>query len=156
GRDDARGDEPGAAAHLAGVRQDGGVHHALHRRGGLPRRPRGRDVAAARPHRRRRRRRARPAARPRPRGLRRLRRLHAQDPPGAGAARRAGMTGAELRRRPHLVLIPLVFVAFVAGWEAVVRFWRVPDFLLPAPSAIARALGAGLANRVYLEHAWIT
>ena len=61
-----------------------------------------------------------------------------------------------LRQRPHVVLIPLVFVGFVAGWEAIVRAWRLPDYLVPAPSAIARALAAGLANRVYVEHAWIT
>ena len=66
------------------------------------------------------------------------------------------MSLGDIRQRPHVVLIPLVFVAFVAGWEAIVWIWRVPDFLLPAPSAIARALAAGLGNRVYLEHAWIT
>ena len=66
------------------------------------------------------------------------------------------MRPSDVGQRPHLVLIPLVFVAFVAGWEAIVRAWRVPDYLLPAPSAVARALGTGLTNRVYLEHAWIT
>ena len=66
------------------------------------------------------------------------------------------MTLGDLRRRPHLVLSPLVFVTFVTVWEAVVRVWRLPDYLLPAPSAVARALAAGLANRVYVEHAWVT
>jgi NitT/TauT family transport system permease protein len=66
------------------------------------------------------------------------------------------MRPRDLGQRPHLVLIPLVLVVFVGGWEAIVRLWRVPDYLVPAPSAIARALGAGLTNRVYLEHAWIT
>jgi NitT/TauT family transport system permease protein len=66
------------------------------------------------------------------------------------------MTAGDLRRRPHVVLIPLVFVVFVAAWEGIVRAWRIPDYLLPAPSAIGRALAAGLTNRVYVDHAWIT
>ena len=66
------------------------------------------------------------------------------------------MIPGDLRRHPHVVLIPLVFVTFVAVWEAAVRLWRLPDYLLPAPSAVARALVAGLASRLYVEHAWIT
>jgi NitT/TauT family transport system permease protein len=53
-------------------------------------------------------------------------------------------------------LTPLVFVAFVATWEGTVHVWRIADYLLPAPSDIARALGAGLSSRLYLEHAWVT
>jgi len=59
-------------------------------------------------------------------------------------------------RRPHALLSPLVFVAFVAAWEGTVRVWRIADYLLPAPIDIARALGAGLSSRLYLEHAWVT
>jgi NitT/TauT family transport system permease protein len=59
-------------------------------------------------------------------------------------------------RHPHALLIPLVFVVFVATWEGTVRVWRIADYLLPAPSDIARALGAGLSSRLYLEHAWVT
>jgi NitT/TauT family transport system permease protein len=62
----------------------------------------------------------------------------------------------ELRSRPQVVLIPLVFVAVVALWEGIVRAWRIPEYLLPAPSAIARALQAGIMNRVYVDHAWVT
>ena len=47
-RDDARVDERRAAAHLAGAAQDRGVHHAFDQRGGVPRRPRDGDDAAAR------------------------------------------------------------------------------------------------------------
>ena len=49
-RADPRADERRAAAHLARQPQDRGADHALHRRGGVPRRPRGGDVGAARPH----------------------------------------------------------------------------------------------------------
>jgi NitT/TauT family transport system permease protein len=50
----------------------------------------------------------------------------------------------------------LVFVVFVSLWEGAVRAWRIPDYLVPAPSDIARALGAGIASRLYLEHFWTT
>ena len=42
-----------------------------------------------------------------------------------------------VRARPHLVLSPLVFVASIALWEAVVRAFEVPHFIAPAPSAVA-------------------
>lgn len=61
-----------------------------------------------------------------------------------------------VRSRPHLPLIPLVFVVFVALWEWVVRVWEIPPFLAPAPSAIAASLGGGLASRLYLAHFWVT
>jgi NitT/TauT family transport system permease protein len=63
---------------------------------------------------------------------------------------------AGLRRRAHLPLIPGVLVVFVAIWEGVVRVGRIPDYLLPAPSAVARAFAAGITGRVYVEHAWVT
>jgi NitT/TauT family transport system permease protein len=63
---------------------------------------------------------------------------------------------AFLRSRPHVPLIPLVFVAFVACWEWAVRAWELPPFLVPAPSAVAAALAAGLASQLYLAHFWVT
>jgi NitT/TauT family transport system permease protein len=62
----------------------------------------------------------------------------------------------DLRRRPHVLLIPAVFVVFVALWEGAVRAWRIPDYLVPAPSAVARAFAAGITSRLYVEHAWAT
>ena len=63
---------------------------------------------------------------------------------------------AFLRRRPHLPLIPVVFVVFVAAWEAVVRGWGLPEFLVPAPSGVARALVGGFRSGLYVEHFWVT
>jgi len=63
---------------------------------------------------------------------------------------------AFVRTRPHLPLIPLVFVGFVALWEWVVRAWAIPPFLLPAPSAVGASLAGGLMSRLYLEHFWVT
>jgi NitT/TauT family transport system permease protein len=63
---------------------------------------------------------------------------------------------ADLRERPHLVLIPLVFVAGVVLWETVVHVFAVPSFIAPAPSAVVASLRGGLASHLYLEHFWVT
>jgi NitT/TauT family transport system permease protein len=64
--------------------------------------------------------------------------------------------GAFIRRRPHLPLVPLVLVVFVLAWEGIVRAWRIQEFLVPAPSAIGRALMAGLTSRLYVDHFGVT
>ncbi len=64
--------------------------------------------------------------------------------------------GAFIRQRPHLPLVPLVLVVVVLAWEGVVRAWRIPEFLVPAPSAIGRALAAGLTSGLYLDHFGVT
>jgi NitT/TauT family transport system permease protein len=64
--------------------------------------------------------------------------------------------GAFIRQRPHLPLVPLVLVVFVLAWEGIVRAWQIPEFLVPAPSAIGRALVAGLTSRLYLDHFGVT
>ena len=61
-----------------------------------------------------------------------------------------------VRNRPQAVLIPLVFVLFVTLWEWVVRAWNVPNFLVPAPSTVAGALGRGVRTGLYLTNFWIT
>jgi NitT/TauT family transport system permease protein len=58
--------------------------------------------------------------------------------------------------RPHVVLIPLVLVAFLGLWEWAVRQFGVPAFIAPAPSAVWQALRGGLQSRLFLEHFWIT
>ena len=60
------------------------------------------------------------------------------------------------RTRPHVPLIPAVFIAFVLAWEWVVTFFEVQAFIVPPPSAIWRALLGGLSSRLFLEHFWIT
>ena len=61
-----------------------------------------------------------------------------------------------LRGRPHLALIPLVFVVAIALWEWVVRAWNVPAFLAPAPSAVVASLAGGIQSRLYVDHFWVT
>jgi NitT/TauT family transport system permease protein len=55
-----------------------------------------------------------------------------------------------------LPLVPLVLVVFVLAWEGIVQAWRIPEFLVPAPSAIGRALAAGLTSGLYLDHFGVT
>ena len=81
---------------------------------------------------------------------------------GAAAGRLSALAefrrapGAFIRERPHLPLVPLVLVVVVLAWEGIVRIWRIPEFLVPAPSAIGRALMAGLTSRLYVDHFGVT
>ncbi len=53
--------------------------------------------------------------------------------------------------------LPLAtFVVFVAAWEAIVRGFEVPPYLVPAPSAVAVAFVNGFAQANYLGHALTT
>jgi NitT/TauT family transport system permease protein len=61
-----------------------------------------------------------------------------------------------VRNRPQVMLIPLVFVLFVALWEWAVRAWNIPNFLVPAPSTVAGALARGFRSGLYLTNFWIT
>jgi NitT/TauT family transport system permease protein len=49
----------------------------------------------------------------------------------------------------------LTFAGLIVAWEAAARFFEIPSFLLPAPSAI---LAAGLAvpGTVWVGHIWAT
>jgi NitT/TauT family transport system permease protein len=77
-------------------------------------------------------------------------------PPRSAWAELREAPGPFVRSRPHLVLIPLVFVVFLAAWEWVVRFWSIPAFLVPAPSTVGGALVRGVQSGLYLTHFWVT
>ncbi|WP_016834443.1 ABC transporter permease [Herbaspirillum lusitanum] len=57
-----------------------------------------------------------------------------------------------LKARPELLLIPAVFVAVVVVWEAIIRCFEIPIYIMPAPSNIALAL----VNTSYLDNALYT
>jgi NitT/TauT family transport system permease protein len=59
---------------------------------------------------------------------------------------------ARLRARPELVLIPLVFIVVTGVWEWAIAHFAVPEYVAPAPSAVARAL----INGKYLDNALFT
>ncbi len=57
-----------------------------------------------------------------------------------------------LRRRPEIVLIPLLFVLIVGTWEGTVRGLDIPDYVAPAPSQVAAAFWAGIRSGSYIVH----
>ena len=59
-------------------------------------------------------------------------------------------------RAPNFLLRLLLVAALLGLWEAAVRLFDVPAFILPAPSSIAVALWRGIASSLYLEHLWVT
>jgi len=61
-----------------------------------------------------------------------------------------------VRDRPQVLLIPLVFVVFVGAWEWLVDAWKIPDFLVPAPSTVAGALARGVRSGLYVANFWVT
>jgi NitT/TauT family transport system permease protein len=77
---------------------------------------------------------------------------------GAGTAIREFLDdpGGYVRSRPHVPLIPLLFVAVVALWESGVRIWRVPTYLVPAPSTVVEALAGGIRSGLFLANSWVT
>ncbi|MFL9881123.1 ABC transporter permease [Herbaspirillum rhizosphaerae] len=58
----------------------------------------------------------------------------------------------KLKARPELILIPAVFVAVVVIWEAIIRYFEIPIYIMPAPSNIALSL----MNTSYWDNALYT
>jgi NitT/TauT family transport system permease protein len=58
--------------------------------------------------------------------------------------------------RSTRLLSALVFVAFIAGWEACVRGFGIPRIVFPAPSAVAVALWKGVMGGEFLWHFGVT
>ena len=54
------------------------------------------------------------------------------------------------------VLRLLLIVVFLAVWEAAIRLFAIPAFILPAPTSIFMALYRGIASSLYIDHIWIT
>src|SRR6185369_4013494 len=153
GRDDARGDEPRAAAHLGGAAQDDPVRHPQHPGGDPAGRPGGRHDAAAGADRARAHRGS--AAAPHDgRGIRSP--VQGGQRRGAGPdLRRTDARPMRLRRLLAEAVVPTVtLLAVLLAWEAATRAFHIPNFVIPAPSAI---LGEGWAWRYrFLGHTWVT
>jgi NitT/TauT family transport system permease protein len=62
----------------------------------------------------------------------------------------------ELRQRPVLFTVPLVFFLLIGSWEAAVRYWSIDSFILPGPLAIARELADGIAGGYFAPHTLVT
>jgi NitT/TauT family transport system permease protein len=50
----------------------------------------------------------------------------------------------------------LLIAAFLVVWEAVVRVFEIPMFVLPTPSNVFMALWRGITSSLYVDHIWIT
>lgn len=50
----------------------------------------------------------------------------------------------------------LGFVLLACAWEAAVYFFKIPDFILPAPSAIVMSLYSGLVSGVFIYNFLVT
>ena len=59
-------------------------------------------------------------------------------------------------RLPDFLLRLLLVLAILAVWEAAVRLFDIPAFILPAPSNVVTALWRGLASTLYVDHLRIT
>jgi NitT/TauT family transport system permease protein len=56
----------------------------------------------------------------------------------------------------HPALRILLMLALLAAWEAAVRFFAVPIYILPTPSGIAVAFYRGVTSMVYIDNLWST
>lgn len=72
---------------------------------------------------------------------------------------RAGRTRCgrfDLRDKPELLLIPLVFVLVMLAWEYTTRLFEVPAYILPPPSDIASTLVEQYRSPRYWTHIRVT
>jgi NitT/TauT family transport system permease protein len=54
------------------------------------------------------------------------------------------------------LLTVLFFLGSIVAWEATVRLFEIPPFILPAPSSVAMALWRGITSGLYLRHLYYT
>ena len=66
--------------------------------------------------------------------------LTSTKPEAAISAKRRPTLRTLIRLRPELVLIPTIFVIFVAAWELAVQVLQVPKYVLPTPSTVVSSL----------------
>src|SRR4029079_4972939 len=132
-----------------GAQEDGALHHALDPRGGVPGRPRAGDDAAPRAPDGRRAGGHPAPAQPRRHEHARVRPLRASHPQ---PVQRQGRGGRMKWTARNVGLTALLFVAIIAAWEAVVRIFQIPVFILPSPTQVGMALYRGLATGLYVEH----
>jgi NitT/TauT family transport system permease protein len=61
-----------------------------------------------------------------------------------------------MNTRRNFLLRLLLLVATLVIWEALVRLFDMPAYILPTPSAILMGLYRGISSGLYVEHIWIT
>jgi NitT/TauT family transport system permease protein len=63
---------------------------------------------------------------------------------------------ADLRMRPELYLSIALFVVIIGAWQFAISIFQISPLLMPAPSAIFRALVEGLASGVLITNFFVT
>jgi NitT/TauT family transport system permease protein len=61
-----------------------------------------------------------------------------------------------VRQARNALLTVLLFALAVGTWEAVVRAFAIPGFIVPPPSRVAVALWRGFASGLYVTHLYYT
>jgi NitT/TauT family transport system permease protein len=56
----------------------------------------------------------------------------------------------------NIAISVVIFLALLVVWQAVVVWFKVPDFIVPAPTKVFAALYEGFARGIYLKHLGIT
>jgi NitT/TauT family transport system permease protein len=76
----------------------------------------------------------------------------------AGPIVSGGRTSVRTRAIPgsDYIVSLSAFLVLLAIWEVAVRWLHVPDFILPAPSAISMSLYYGLKSGLFVEHFFVT
>jgi NitT/TauT family transport system permease protein len=74
-----------------------------------------------------------------------------------------GVTSRERKRRRRIIssgsdnLISLIgFLLLVCAWELAVYLFEIPDYILPAPSAVAKSLYNGFASGIFIANLMVT
>lgn len=63
----------------------------------------------------------------------------------------------QARERLKTILYPLAtFVVLVAAWDLAIRFFKVPNFILPTPLAVVESLQRGYVEGLYWKHFFFT
>ena len=57
-----------------------------------------------------------------------------------------------MRSARNVAVTVAIFAVSLGAWEAIVRAFAIPLFILPPPSQVALALWRGLASGVYVQH----
>ena len=61
-----------------------------------------------------------------------------------------------MKRPTDLLLTIGLGGAILLAWEAAIRFFAIPAIIVPAPTAVLRALGEGTVSGELLTHFWVT
>lgn len=64
--------------------------------------------------------------------------------------------GQNLRQKPQLITVPVLFIIVIAAWEYGTQMLSLPEFLLPRPSVIVAEMGKLFADPKFWGHVGIT